>query len=539
MAKYVSKKQYLSAVARKLNDPTTKQLLQFGQTWKSGVPALRDGIGYEVTKKTILTSAANQFDLSEGRVAFNQQFSNFSAGATQEDVSDIKTVGAVDLTILNMSQSLIPFICVDRALEAIDATVYYNNLVAVNSAGGVQAGDVVWGNFNPPNTNVDLDAKKSFSGTVSGTMATLDVGSNVIPKSVELKFFKNGALVGIAGDYAGPTADGTGTIFVNLLANNESVTAANLPAKASINYATGVITFTNPSTATTGITFTASATSDVVKGQSAPTDNDVLTVEPQWTSIALKSTPMNIVLNNNMMNMMYMTKVNALATGKSGNPYTDTIFQRVSNTYIEAVNNRVIRGMKASVTGVDVLADMTTYTVGGGGSYGSYAATKNDVIAQTVTNLKAAMLARCGVGVTALVANSIAVAMMETVPVLFTAAPNINNGLNGLVGYFNNIPVFRHNGLDGMTATIGGTSIANTDAVLFSVYKSADNGSGSQIYGEYIPFTSTGNVNNYFMPVQNATGFFSQVAFEVVDPRLIGLAVIKGNDSIFKNWSGK
>lgn len=486
-----TEKDYINAVRKKLNSEKVKTLLQRGCNFSEG-RMLRDEIGYTMTKDTIETSCRNLYQSTKGQVAFNNMFSNFSTSPSVDDVSDVRTVGAVDLSIVAMAQSLIPLVCVDRAMPNPEYTIYYTDLVAQNTAGGVTAGDVVRGNFEPANTDVNLGSVKTAKVTVTAQgVPTVDALGMVMPKSVKIDIIEDGAVVRTGQDFLG-----NGTImFGDLVANASTITA-------TINYETGAITFLNNLDVDQEIVISAK--------QDAIEANTVLTVVPRWTHLTLVSQPNFINLQNNLMNMAYMQRTHSVATGGTDNPYNNILFQQVKSTYIESINTMILRQLIASRPTADVSFTMSNYGTD------KFSTTKDDLVCQLVANMQANLYARTNQPMTALIVNTNAHALLSQVAVQWEPIKN-TIGLNGLMGYFGGIPVFRHNALDGITANTSTASFAE----FIGVFKNSDNSSGSQVYGEFLPFTSTDVVQNFAKPTQYAQGFYSQVANQVVSPKLV------------------
>lgn len=488
-------KGYISGVQKKFNDPEMKMLLQFGQTYNPKATPLRDSLGMEMTYDTIMKTATNAWNFLDGRVTLAHSIKNFSSvGAGYEDVSNVRTIGAIDLTLIALSQSLIPYVCVDRGLATPEATIYFNNLVSnsEDGVGGVQNGAQVSGNFTPPNTDVYLGNGRE--GAMAAGNPVINLGADILPKTVTVKV-NDGKTT-----YQGHDFDGTGRIYFD--GGNVS---------AAVDYKTGNITLTNVTTETVN----AEASIDPTKDE---TGSNVLTVMPQWTAIQLISEPMNIIFQNNIANMMFMQKTYTLATGSASSPYNDVLFQRVKNTYIEAINSMIIAKLIVATAPYKPLSvDLSTYDVRG------FSNTKNDQVCQLISSMRATLLGRTGCGLSALIVNSNFAAVLEQIPVQFVANPNINMGINGLIGYFNGVPVFRHNKLDNKFKGYDPAS----DGVAFGVYRNPDNTSGTQVFGEFIPFTATGNVMNYAQPTQNSTGYFSQVGSKIIQDNLVVKGVIR------------
>lgn len=89
----------------------------------------------------------------------------------------------------------------------------------------------------------------------------------------------------------------------------------------------------------------------------------------------------------------------------------------------------------------------------------------------------------CGFGMTAILVDTEAAALLATIDNKFVMDPQFNTGLDGVVGSYNNIPVIRHHALD---MAIAGTEMysdvakeANGKGIIIGLYKDP-NGSIAQ-----------------------------------------------------------
>lgn len=525
--------EYLELVGSKLASPSATQLLQFGTRAKvRGQSMLRDDEGMLSTKSNVLDIAQNFFSATKGRDELQSVFANFSTvnspSTGEEAVSAVKTVGAIDVTILSLATSIIPFIAMDRAMATPTATIYYNDLVALNSNGEVAAGDIVSGNFQPPNMKVNLSTEKSgveLTGTQGSYKKNL---GKVVPGSVIVKFrfTKNGAedYIVEGRDYAQ-----NGSI---MFPANSGVTSAEIDYDGEAVTTGGSsfeMTAATPAGAPDGYTLAAEKPVTIDYQVDVPAengaDNGALVVAPQYTPVTLDTTRDNIIVQDNLVNRMAMNKVQMIATaGAGGTSQADVLMARTKNTYIEALNRKVLVATLSGYNGTNILTSSTVTLDLSNYNVGAWATTKNDQVLQLMTNLEAKFLATTGIACTAIITSSYGVALLQCIPNMWTSNPDAVNGLNGLAGYFNGKAVYRHNYINGMTFK---KDAANVLAIpFFAVAKLPDNNSGSSVFGEYLPLTSTGVVGNFNNPQNISTGFFSQTGVKVVDGKLIEMATI-------------
>jgi len=525
--------EYLKVVGQKLSSPTATQLMQFGTRAKvRGQQMLRDDEGMMSTKSNILDIAQNFFAATQGRDELQTKFANFSTtnympndpSTGQETVASVKTVGAIDVTILSLSTSIIPFVAIDRSMATPTATIYYNELVASNNAGGVTAGTVVSGNFNPPNMNVNLSTEVSGINPGDAGTAADATKVKIVPGSVvvRVKFTKASS----------PDLYVEGRDYAN---NGQILFPAGIASAATVDY-DGVegIKITKAATPTPPADGYAYDSMTVDFQRDVPADNTdengALIVTPQYTPVTLDTSRDNIIVQDNLVNRMAMQKIQMIATaGAGGTSQADVLMARTKNTYIEALNRKVLSAMlvgfeNKTIANAVVTLDLTNYNIG------AWATTKNDQVLQLMTNLDAKFLADTGIADTAIVTSSYGVALLQCIPGMWTPNPDAVNGLNGLAGYFNGKAVYRHNYVNGMQSTFKNkedTALVTSPVVpFFAVAKLPDNNSGSAVFGEYLPLTSTGVVGNFNNPQNISTGFFSQTGVRVVQDNLITMAIL-------------
>lgn len=501
-------KKYVESIAKKLDDPKTTRYLQFGTKAEiAGQPMLRDAVGLGIAKAAMLQTAENLYTVTGGRDEIARAYKNFAEAGNKpstgiEQVSGVKTVGAMDVTILAMSQSIIPFVALDRSMATPDVTIYYNDLVSTSEdgVGGVENGEVVNGNFSPPNAKVDLGPDFTATGTAADGAVTVTANTNVIPGSAEVTI-----TVG-ADEFTGRDYASDGVLYFP---------AGSGVTEATVDYDTGAVVVK-----ATGLT---KAEVYLKKDQSADKNgSSTLKVTNKWTPITLHADPQNIILEDNLMNRMYMANTQAIATaGAGGTSAADVLFARTKNTYVEYLNAKVIRETLKGFTFTtgtakdptsDIFLDLSDYSVN------NWAVTKNDLVSQVINNLRAKFLGRNNLGGTSILTGSYGVSLLSNIPNMWVANPDQFSGLNGLAGYFQGVPVYRHSYID--------QTASNGRAHFYMVAKTPDNNSGSSVFGEYIPLTSTGVVSNYAMPSNISNGFFSMVGSKKVTASLVMRAEI-------------
>jgi hypothetical protein len=486
MAK-VTKQGYLDAVAQKLKDPKVDAMLRYGPMGAgfAGTP-LRDDMGMQVTFANMLQLAENLYDRQGGDLLAGAIATNFSQVGFG-DVANVRTVGAVDVDIIVQSNSLVPFLSIDRAMANPIDTIYYSDLVAVDAYNGLDEGAVIVGNFQAPvNVSTSLKETKVIEGG-SATLSEVPVKGSVVVKAV---------VDGVT--YTGRDFTKDGTIYFD----GGSLTG-------SVNYVSGAVTLTG--------TVTSASVTAMKAAMENTSGEGILKVRPDYKAVQLTTKPKQVIFQDNEATAMYMNRIMAQASKVSGiSNYTTLQFSRIANLYTEDVNRDIIRAMyqmAVAAAGNDVapnVLDYTEYTI-----KNSLAETKNDKVSQLFIDMQSGFMSDTGIAPTVAVVGTKAASILMNVPIRFVAGPNAMTALNGFIGTFNGMPVYRHNYIDQAIDSEGGvpTGYAN----IFMGAKLPDNSSGSLAYGEFLPLTKTAQALNFNNPMQNSTGWFSQVAVKTVD----------------------
>jgi hypothetical protein len=486
----ISKDKYLDTVRAKLRG--AEKALRHGPLGALGM--IRDDMGIQFTFSNILNIAESFYEEKGGEDPVAQRIANFS-GTGYADVSNVATVGAIDVTILTLANSLVPFLAVDRSMANPNDTIYYDQLVAVNTAGGVTAGDVVSPNFAPPNSNINLGPANAVltSATGSGAAVTLNFNAYLVPGQVSVVVTPASGPAILGKDYS---ADGN--IYFN----------GNVGG-ATVNYATGAVVFAG---LLSGAVAVVTVLLDVAQDT---TGGNILKIKQQLVSTALVTTPKYLIFEQDSHNTAYIKKIltNAKSVNQGGD-YTSLHFSKVTDIYTEDINRNLLKVL-VTLGGADPapnLLSLSSYSV-----TGSFNATKDDLVHRFFINMRSAYLAKTDVAPTVCVCNTVGSAELESSPTKFIKSPSFYTMLNGVVGTYDGMPVFRHNYLDTIQTSTNGAP----DATYYMATKLPNNMSGTLAFGEYLPFTQTGSVANYNSPIQSATGFFSQTGIATIQGTLI------------------
>jgi len=464
------------------------------------VPGQRDdGTGFEFSAKRILDSYKNLlFSNATGDSydAVDSIFKGFSQAPGMNDVENVKAVDAVDISIMATMQSIIPYLAAERAMSRPSDVIYYQKLVNTNVAGGFKTiGNDVVNPFKPLSNLINLGMSgASSSKTIA---AEVDFGSPIAKRSVVVS-----ATIGDK-TVVGRDKDGDGIIYWS---------ASGIANSGTVDYATGKITFDTISAADAKVTVDLDRTSQ--------TDGaNTLKTKSVTEKVMVDSKVNRIILEQSFEDTAYMNKMSydLQAVGVSQD-YSKRALRQLLDSYVHYIDLTVVRSTVEAAgkdkVSADATFDLTKYSLAS-----SQASTKNDKLNEFMLELDTALLKQSGRGTTAYLVDSDAARILANNPMNFTANTNFNQYINGVIGTYKNVPVIRHNALDG----IAGTGVAYVAAV----HKTADGQAAPSVYAEYLPPYSVRPALNFNNPAQFSTGLFSQTATEVIVKELAVYGTIK------------
>jgi hypothetical protein len=487
----ISKQDLLDVVAQKLQKAS--KYLAYGPLSEDSAP-LRNEEGMVNTLATVMGVANNFYDRDRGFDPVADRIANFSGGDGGEsygNVSLVQTMGALDVTIMTLANSLIPFIAVDRPMANPTDTIYFNNLVAVNTAGGVSAGDELMNNFMPPNPNVNLGpATVSLNLTSTGTTSqTVNFSEYLVAGTVQVTLVRGGVT------YTAQDFNKDGNLFFG----------GGLGVSGVVAYSTGLVTFSSGLANADAIVVNA-----LLDTTADSTGTNILKVRSEHIASQLVSQPKQFIFEENEHANMYMNRIAAIAQKAGGiTDYRELYFSRLTNMYIEDINRDLVKILVAIGAAVQtVTLDLSQYGSGAG-----FAMTKDDLISKFFINLRTDFISRTSVAATVCVVGTQGSALLESHATKWTPAPNFYSQLNGFIGTFNGVPIYRHNYLD----TIQTAGFAD----FYMGAKLPDNSSGTMVFGEFLPLVQTATVGNVTNPLQKSTGWFSQVGIKAIQNTLV------------------
>lgn len=532
----ISRKEFIRIVGEKAR--AASELLTFGDLGPKFNKPVRDAQGLTQTFSNIYDEANTQYDYNGAHdyVAGAIQ-TNFSA-AGYSDVSNVTTMGAIDVTIRVLAKSLVPHVAVDRALADPVATVYFMDLVATNNVNGVKAGQTVVDNFAP------IEAPSLFSQTVKAVVdvaelgekaaegATLNLSTLIVPGKLHVRLLKDGSEDKNWEDakevWHGYDYDADGNIIIGGAAVTGTVSYKGTDGVAGQVILTGDLSGYK--------TIVVEAEEDATSITDANTDGDAqLTLKPEWKEIVLRTRPKTINLQQNIHANAVIQKIQARAAllGATAN-YTALAFNRITALYMEDINQDCIKHivkMAHDKSNEDVeiaFLDLTDYT-------GAQLTARNETLEHLVFRFFVSMvtdfLRRTSLSPTVCITGSRGAAELRTNLSKFVPSETFASVQNGFAGTYDNIPVFRHIIIDRLES-IQFKENASKVATFYLATKQLDNNCGSLILGEFLPLSQLATTSNFSNLTQVASGFYSQVGITPIQNKLVQKGIISYDNTV-------
>jgi len=432
----------------------------------------------------------------------------FSITPGMGNVRNVSTVNAMDITISSLIKSFIPYIAIERGMDAPQTTIYYRDLVALRTAGGVNEGDVVLGNFSAPNTNVQLgqELKTVVINATSSAQTNVNVSFNspLVAGSVIVKSINK--LTGdpninkenyVAGDFK---KDGIayGTIGNGGLERTPRIT---------INYDTGIVNISNISA---NCEIQVSAKLDHTSDETGGNTLEATTV---WRNSLLVSENVRLVLKESIEELTFINKIQAQIRQAGAKIDYFTLGLRDLTTlyiqYIDRTLTKLIVNSKGSQ--VNASLDISSYTTS------SFAPTKDDFFNKFIIDLNQQLLSTTGIGTTFYLVGSRVANIMMNIKDRFKPLPSANDSLNDVIGTYDGIPVLRHQYVDIYDQSNFGAGVGS----IYAGFKDPNNEVGSIVFGEFLPMYVSGTALNYNNPAQFSRALFSQIGFKLIENSLI------------------
>lgn len=478
------------------------------------VPGQRDEYqGFSETAHRLLEANKNLLfsELNgEAYSATDSIYRGFSEAPGLNDVSNVKAMDAIDISIMATMQSIIPYLAAERAMSKPVDLIYFQKLVNTNVAGGFpKTGMDVVNPFSPLSNLINLGKSggaktEEFEG--AGADKELTFTTPIAKKSVTITATKG------EGDdkitVVGRDKDGDGIIYWNRSGAADSATVDYNESKISI------------ANAVTGFTFSVSF--DVDKTSELDGKN-TLKVKAKTEKVEVEAEPNRIILESSFEDNAYMNKMTYdLQNVGLSMDFGKRALRQLLDAYVHYIDLQVVAAAAntAVENGIGAKLDLTKYSLAT-----SQASTKNDKINEFMLELDNALLKQSGKGPTAYFVDTDAARILANNPMNFTSNSNYNSYINGVIGTYRNIPVVRHNALDG--------SLGSGVAFVGVVHKTADGQAAPVVYAEYLPPYSVRPALNYNNPAQFSSGLFSQSKAQKIVQQLAAYGAIT-----FANTSG-
>jgi len=456
---------------------------------------MRDNLGVQQVVSMLMTSAANMDFVTGGNATrCGDAFGKATHLSGESNALNVRAQGVFALSLAAATRSLVPFMCISRGLKLASESIYYMRLV--NAAGSEVLG------IGPTNLAA-IKATNAYTVTgdktasVTLTIPTTQIVANPTPRSLRIGILSGGVLVGsIVGDILTQTSTMAGAVLI--------------------------VTATSPSVYTLTLGGTANGMSlqvfKALYGDDNATSGSATTLrlQRQAASVELHTTPRSIVIEDNLINQMYLRLIQEQVGQGVANP--ETTFDSAKELLIDMINQDLVNMLGTS--GCDQVnpLDMSGY------DFSSFSNTKEDLVSTYISNLVARFTVKTRFSATGLVTSPYVGSILANCK-MFTPDPTFANV--GLLGTFGALPVYIWRGLASTNLEAPGTE------PVYAVYKSPDEMLATAAYGEFLPITSTKEIRNYQLPTQVAEGFFTMYDTQMIDSRLAVKGQIVFPDFLF------
>lgn len=409
-------------------------------------------------------------------------------------VQNLQTVSAIDITIQMLIYSFLPWIAIERPMSDSTTTISWREVVATNSAGGVNKGDTLIGNFTAESASLDLSTPvKTLTATGAGQALVMDFGSQLYEGTVLVSLTKDGQTL-VGKDYNGVVAFPGSTVAFK------------------VDYESGALT----STVTLDNTYTVSAQAmvDMFASKSAPS---VLRSTSKMRSVQMVSRESGIIMEDSVDRMMFILKTLDQAGGAMS--LEQYMSQMMFDLYVAYVNNLLMIGIHTRSQQMEGTPDLENELTVDLSSYGSQIiadpSRKYDELNTLTNTVDAYMLKTVNKGVTAWVVGSKICTLMASDKFRFKKSDTYNTQMNTLAGVYDGKPVLRHQYIDKFI-----DANDNNFGNGFGVHRDPNGEVGFMAYGEYLPIHTTDNVYNYANPLQFAKALVAQIGTKIIEPGL-------------------
>lgn len=445
------------------------------------------------------------FSQIEEEMGNQEEFSGVGYSAVAEGPSR----SAEDITIITAIVSLLPYLAIERAMSDPEASISYENIVAMNDHGLVHKGDIIQGPFKPSNIDVDLSLQTASATAAAGSGATVQFQAPIVKGGVLITYTYDTGKTLTARDYGKAGS-------VEWTGDAAAITSLDLPGVA-IDYDAGRVTLTGTIVADT---IQVQAALD---GMADDTGDSTIRAKPEFPTTILVAEPKNIILESSLSAEAYRNKMlmSAIEAGMSVN-VAETAFRQLMQAYIAYVNKMLVSAIISAgelakldqPSGAYIEVDISSYALAT-----SYSDTKNDLVDDFVLRLNTQLMAACGSGASCILVGTIGATKLGNVKNSFVKAPSFMQDVDGYIGTYMGIPVVRHRLVDRASET----KYAN----VYALRKDPSGKAGPIAFGEYTAPVTTDNALNFKNPTQYAKSLFSFVGVKIILPQLVAAGRIK------------
>lgn len=214
--------------------------------------------------------------------------------------------------------------------------------------------------------------------------------------------------------------------------------------------------------------------------------------------IEVTAEPDELIAESNLMAMANMQKAIGV------NPQ-DVAGAKLTELYTKLVNGKLVHAITDNYEGDTTIIDLATDTA-------KFHTFDSDLkyFGASLVNVDDALMHKSvkGVYATAYLVGSGVAKKFRQLKTIGSFVDNTDSTyINDLVGYYNGIPVLRHDDIPSMTG--------------YAVHKTADGQLAPCIRGIYLPLTNTPSIGSYQNPTQIAQGIYYQEANEIIVPELV------------------
>jgi len=502
------------------------------QSLKGKNDTIRDEQGLAYTANRIITGIENFMDLGSGNkfmlneaiaAGIKQNFARNKHNFSASDLASLNDVDVADIAIgVTLASHGITYGAMERAMDSTHQNIAFQGLKAVNTAGGMTAGDTVM----DPRTGLPTALDISRNG--ARVSANLDLADITTP----------GDAITVPLSTPGPVVVGETKVYIVLTAEiqtaeptliayatgKDKVGSDNLEDlvlvrggfidEAKVNIATGALSAKSVADLSNYTLIVERCYDRIAESDGAHT----LKLKAFMDHAELVATENRIILQSSIEVQAQMNKIlrkNSAygVTTDFGKRAIDQVIQLI--TYF--IDTNIVRQLYEGSKSLAVTAslDLTGFA---SSDYKSFSSTKNDRLNLFTRELTSSFLTRTGSPVTAIFTDEVGALMYSSDTDNFKEDAAFRQRRDGLIGYYDNIPIIRNTFLNGKA---GGNK-----GIVLGVHKSLNGEAAPVAIGDYLTPYSTLPALNPNNPGEMSQALFSQTACKCVVPEFIVKGIV-------------